>query len=144
MLEQVVCVEVNLQRTISKREANPEQRSSGVSRTVEGSKGRRLQLTSCTYCVDAVELLGSVQQNNGEQLPADAAVGEELPRPLGLDTCCTVPLLLDVVPLSLTCVAVQQPEGFAQESTRALAVTAASATCLLSAAPLPSDQAARL
>lgn len=98
--------------------------------------------TWCTYCIDAVELLGGVQQNDGEELPADGGVGEELPWSLGLDTCYIVPLFFDVVPHSLASVAVQEPEGFTQESTRTLAVTAASATCLLT--PLSSDQAAGL
>lgn len=95
-----------------------------------------------TYCVDAVELLGSVEQNNGDELPADSAVGEELPWSLGLDTCYIVPLLFDVVPHLVTSVAVQKPEGLTQESTRTLAVTAASTTCLLTL--LSSDQAAGL
>lgn len=94
-----------------------------VSHTMEDTRGRKLRSRTCTYCIDAVELLGSVQQNNSEELPADSAVGKELPWFLGLDTCCIVPLLLNIVPLPVTSGTMQQPEGFTQGSTRTLAVT---------------------
>lgn len=54
-----------------------------------------------TYSVDAVELLGSVEQDDGEDLPAEAAVHEQLPGLFGFDPHSADPLSLHVLPLAV-------------------------------------------
>lgn len=66
---------------------------------------------SSTYSVDAIQLLCRVEQHDGEELPAKAAIAEELPRFLGAEALQVVLLLYDVLPFLIPGTAVQLPQG---------------------------------
>lgn len=68
--------------------------------------------SSSTYSVDAVQLLRWVEQHDGEDLPAQAAITEELPRFLCRETLQVVLLLDDILPFLIPVTAMQLPQGW--------------------------------
>ena len=79
----------------------------GATRRVECKGGVH------TYSIDAIQLLGGVEQDRGKQLPPDAVVAQELPGLLGFNSQGGDPLLLHVLHLFVIVVsAVELSQGW--------------------------------
>lgn len=62
-----------------------------------------------THRIDAVELLGHVNHEEGQKLPAKTAVFKKLPGLLGFNADRTVPLSLYVLLLSMVLIWAMEP-----------------------------------
>ncbi len=62
-----------------------------------------------TYCIDAVELLGRVDHEEGQELPAKTSVCKKLPGLFGFHTNCADPLSIHVLLFSVVLIWAMEP-----------------------------------
>lgn len=62
-----------------------------------------------THCIDAVELLGRVDHDKGQELPAKTSVRKKLPGLLGFNANCADPLSLNVLLFSVVLIWAMEP-----------------------------------